>query len=209
MPKPQLVVLGASGNALDALDALQAGHEIVAFVDDDPARHGEMIDGVAIRPRAVLGDYPDAKVVALIGSEKSFARREEIIAGFGVPAGRFATIVHPRAHVSRQARLGRGTVVLAGATIPSNARLGDHVLVLPNTVIHHDAVIEDFSIIGAGVIIAGHVRIGKSSYVGSGSTIKNGITLGPKSLVGMAANVTKSFGENVVLVGNPAREMKR
>ena len=83
------------------------------------------------------------------------------------------------------------------------------MLVLPNTVIHHDAMIEDFSIIGAGVIIAGHVRIGKSSYVGSGSTIRNGITLGTKSLVGMAANVTKSFGGSVVLVGNPAREMKR
>lgn len=209
MPKPQLVVLGASGNALDALDALQAGYEIVAFVDDDPARQGEMIDGVPIRPRGVLGEYPDAQVVALIGSEKSFGRREEIIGGFGLPAERFATIVHPRAHVSRQAWLGRGTVVFAGATIPSNARLGDHVLVLPNTVIHHDTVAEDYSIIGAGVIIAGHVRIGRSSYVGSGSTIRNGVTLGPKSLIGMAANVTKSFDGGVVLVGNPAREMKR
>lgn len=209
MSQTQLVVLGASGNALDALDALQAEHEVVGFFDDDETRQGQSIEGIPILSRTALTKFPQAQAVALIGSEKSFAKRQQIIDGFGIATGRFSTILHPRAYVSRQAVLGNGVVVLPGVVIPSNARIGNHVLILPNTVIHHDSVVEDYSIIGAGVIIAGHVHIGASCYVGSGSTIKNNVTIGPRSLVGMGANVTKSFGNEMVLVGNPAREMKR
>jgi sugar O-acyltransferase (sialic acid O-acetyltransferase NeuD family) len=209
MMKPQLVVLGGGGNALDALDTLQTSYEVVAFVDDDVSRQQRTIGGIPVTSRSALTEYPDAKVVSLIGSEKTFTRREEIIAGFDIPQSRFGRVIHPLANVSAYASIGHDVIIFPGVTIPSNARVGNHIFILPNTVIHHDVVIEDYTIIGAGVIVAGNVKIGGSSYVGSGSSIKNNVEIGACSLIGMAANVTRSFKKESVLVGNPAKQLLR
>jgi sugar O-acyltransferase (sialic acid O-acetyltransferase NeuD family) len=208
MAKPELVVLGASGNAADAFEMLEASHEVIAFIDD-AAQPGRTFHGLPVLPRAGLARFPAAQVLCLIGSERTFRQRAEIIAGFGIAPERFATIVHPRASVSADAVLGRGVAVLAGVVIPSNARIGDHVLILPNTVVHHDAVVGECAIIGSNVVVAGGVEIGASAFVGSGATIKNGVAVGAASLIGMAANVVRSCPPGSVLVGNPARPLVR
>ncbi|MDR9774801.1 NeuD/PglB/VioB family sugar acetyltransferase [Rhizobium hidalgonense] len=209
MLKSQLVVLGGGGNALDALDTLQTSYEVVAFVDDDVTKQQRTIGGIPVTSRSALMKYPDAKVVSLIGSEKTFIRREEIIRSFNIHQSRFGRVIHPNANVSAYASIGRDVIIFAGVTIPSNARIGSHVFILPNTVIHHDSVIEDYTIIGASVVVAGNVNIGRSSFVGSGSSIKNNVEIGACSLIGMSANVTRSFKEESVLVGNPAKQLAR
>jgi UDP-2-acetamido-3-amino-2,3-dideoxy-glucuronate N-acetyltransferase len=45
--------------------------------------------------------------------------------------------------------------------------------------------------------------------IGSGSTILGGITVGENAVVGAGAVVTKDVPAYAVVVGNPAREMKR
>jgi sugar O-acyltransferase (sialic acid O-acetyltransferase NeuD family) len=155
--------------------------------------------------RSALTQYPDAMVVSLIGSEKTFSHREKIIGNFDIKLARFATVIHPKSNVSSYASLGYDVIVHAGVTIPSNAKIGNHTFILPNTVIHHDVVVEDYCVIGANVVIAGGVIIEKNCYLGSSSSIKNDLRIGSGSLVGMAANVLKSCDENAILIGNPAR----
>ena len=205
MAMRQLVVLGGGGNAKDALDTIQQGFEVVAFIDDDVTKQNTFLQNIPVLPRTALADFPDAQVVSLIGSEKTFAFRDRLIDDFGVEAGRFATIIHPSASVSKYASIGHDVVIFAGVSIPSNAKIGNHVFILPNTVIHHDTIVEDYAVIGSGVVIAGHVRIGRNSFIGSGSSIKNDVDIGDYSLVGMAANVIRNCEPRSVLVGNPAR----
>jgi sugar O-acyltransferase (sialic acid O-acetyltransferase NeuD family) len=208
MMKPALVVIGHSGNAVDALSALEAAFTVVACLDDDPALQGRSFEGAPILPLSALERFPDAQVVCLIGSERSHRRRGAIIDRLGLPDDRFATVIHPAAIVSRLARIGAGSVILAGAQV-SGATIGKHVIVLPQSVIHHDSVIGDMTLIGTGVVVAGHVRVGRSCYLGSGSTIKNGVALGDGALVGMAANVIRDVEPGATVVGNPARVLPR
>ncbi|ENM5791939.1 maltose O-acetyltransferase, partial [Vibrio mimicus] len=51
-------------------------------------------------------------------------------------------------------------------------------------------------------------RIGNNCWIGGHATINPGVTLGDNVVVASGAVVTKSFGSNVVIGGNPARVLK-
>lgn len=52
------------------------------------------------------------------------------------------------------------------------------------------------------------VVLGDDVWIGGGAAILPGVTLGNNVIVGTNATVTKSFGDNVVLAGNPARVIR-
>ena len=52
------------------------------------------------------------------------------------------------------------------------------------------------------------VNIGDNVWIGGGVTILPGVTIGNNTVVAAASVVTKSFPEDVVVAGNPARIIK-
>ena len=52
------------------------------------------------------------------------------------------------------------------------------------------------------------ITIGDNFWAGGGVTVLPGVTLGNNVVAGAGAVITKSFGDNVVLAGNPARVNK-
>lgn len=52
-------------------------------------------------------------------------------------------------------------------------------------------------------------RIGRKCFVGANAIVCPGVTLGDSVIVGAGAVVTKSFGSNVIVAGNPAVIIKR
>lgn len=53
------------------------------------------------------------------------------------------------------------------------------------------------------------ITIGDNCWIGGHATILPGVTLGDNVVVAAGAVVTKSFGSNVVIGGNPARILKK
>ena len=60
----------------------------------------------------------------------------------------------------------------------------------------------------SGLEYGAPITIGDNFWAGGGDTILPGVTLGDNVVAGAGAVVTKSFGDNVVLGGNPARVIK-
>jgi maltose O-acetyltransferase len=60
----------------------------------------------------------------------------------------------------------------------------------------------------AGTEMAAPITIGDNCWFGGDVTVVPGVTLGNNVVVGAGSVVTKSFGDNVVIAGNPARIIK-
>ena len=60
-----------------------------------------------------------------------------------------------------------------------------------------------------GITSNGSIHIGNDVWIGSNVCITAGVTLGDKSVVGAGAVVTKSFPERSVIVGVPAKLLKK
>ena len=56
-----------------------------------------------------------------------------------------------------------------------------------------------------GVELGFPIKIGDNCWIGAGAIINPGVTLGNNVVVASGAVVTKSFGSNVVIGGNPAK----
>ena len=59
-----------------------------------------------------------------------------------------------------------------------------------------------------GVELGLPVTIGDNCWIGAGAIICPGVTIGNNAVVGAGSVVTKSFGDNVVLAGNPAKVIR-
>ena len=53
------------------------------------------------------------------------------------------------------------------------------------------------------------VKIGKNVWIGAGATVLPGVIIGDNSVVGAGAVVTKDVPSNVIVVGNPARVLRK
>jgi len=85
----------------------------------------------------------------------------------------------------------------------------DNVMINNHVHIAHNVYIEKNSIITGCCNISGSVHIKRDTWLGPNCPIKNGITIGKNVLVGMGAVVRKSTKDNVVLAGNPAKEIHK
>lgn len=212
----KLIIFPCGGNARESLAAIESLNsvkkrwDVIGFIDDDPAFKGRECCGVKVLGgRDVLKKHPEASVLAVPGSPSNYKKRKEIIGSLGIEGGRFATIIDAGARVAADAAIGRNSLIMSGVFISSNVRIGNNCLILPNTSIMHDAVIGDYTCVGANVTISGNAVIGELCYIGSGSRIREKVRVGSGSLVGMGANVLKDAEPGVVVVGNPARVLRR
>ena len=88
-------------------------------------------------------------------------------------------------------------------TIGDNAMLGPNVQFY--TALHPLDAQERI----AGPEYGAPITIGDNVWIGGGAMILAGVTLGDNVVVGAGSVVTKSFGDNVVLAGNPPRVSKK
>jgi sugar O-acyltransferase (sialic acid O-acetyltransferase NeuD family) len=211
----KLVFLGVGANNSDILDAVleinrvKPSYEVLGYVtrDGEPA-------GVE-RELACLGDFEavrslpeDVQIAGFTFGPGSYRTWPNTVAGFGLPSERFATIVHPRAYVSGQSSVGRGSVVLAGTTVGAFVTIGDHVMVLQNVGLSHDDVIGDYTCIAVGASFSGSVRVGRNCFVGTNATLM-GVSIGEGSMVGAGTLIRHDVPPDEVWVGNPGRFLRK
>lgn len=87
--------------------------------------------------------------------------------------------------------------------------IGDNCMIAPQVAIYTATHPIDPVLRNSGRECAKSVRIGDNCWIGGHATINPGVTLGNNVVVGSGSVVTKSFGDNVVIAGNPARIIKK
>ena len=208
---PALVVYGAGGFAREVAwlaESCPDAGPVVAMIDDDPARHGSIVNGIPIFGLAeARAAFPTARMAIGIGSPQGRQAVAERAAAAGFT---FATLVHPRVEHSRWIEFGEGAVICAGNILTTNIRLGRQVQINLACTVGHDVDIGDFATLSPGVNCSGRVRIGARAYIGTNASIINGepdrpLIIGDDAVIGASACVTRDVAPGTTVVGVPAR----
>lgn len=209
MPQ-RLVIVGAGGFGREVAwlaGSLPETWDLVGFIDDNEAVQGTTISGFPVLGRLSETDrYADARLVVAVGSPRIRKKVVDRLVELG--RTRFATLVHPSAHVNEFSSIGDGSIVTAVTYISDKTVLGRHCILNANSAIGHDTTIGDFSTLAGHVDICGNVSIGNGTEIGVGAVVVPGVNIGAGSLCCAGSVVANNVAHNAVVAGNPARRIK-
>ena len=128
MIRPRILLAGAGGHARACIDVIEeSGRYDVAGLTGLPSEVGSRVLGYPVLGtdrdlEALLHDCPNALVA--IGQIKSVEPRERLYALLTGYDATMPVIISPRAHVSRHASIGAGTIVMHNAIVNAGATVG-------------------------------------------------------------------------------------
>jgi sugar O-acyltransferase (sialic acid O-acetyltransferase NeuD family) len=117
--------------------------------------------------------------------------------------------VHPTAAVSGLAHLENNVLVSAQASVNAGAVCGEGTIINTAAVVEHGCRIGPFAHIGPGAVLTGDVMVGAGSFIGAAAVVRPGISIGRQSIIGAGAVVLRDVPDYTVVVGNPAKPLKR
>ena len=206
--RDKILILGAGQFAEEVAELVwdTGAYEVVGFVEgqDTEERPNTLLGLPVLR----LADIARADVPHLAICAIGTPERRGLIERVRAEGMQFATIVHPRAHVSSTASLGVGSIIGVGAVVACGTRIGEHSIVNRGCLIGHHVQVGDYATLSPGANIAGRTRVGDDVYVGMGAIIIDGLAIGSGSVVAAGAVVTRDVPDRVRVMGIPARVVK-
>ena len=106
--------------------------------------------------------------------------------------------------------IGNNVIINEGCRIRRGVKIGDDVLVAPNVnFLTENHIYENSSVnINLQGVEFSEINIGSNVWIGTNVIILPGSKVEKNSIIGAGAIVTKSFGPNSVIAGNPAKLIK-
>ena len=188
-------------------------------------------DGVEIFPGSVLGKEP--KGAGATARQPQFERRVSI--GNNTSIGPHAvifydvtigdnTLIGDGASIREQCRIGSKCIISRYVTINYHTSIGDRVKIMDQTHITGNSTIEDDVFISLLVgsandntpLAEGYEEsrivgctIEKGALIGAGTTLMPGVVIGAGGMVGAGSVVSKNVEPNTLVIGSPARFVRR
>lgn len=192
----KLLLIGNGKHAAVVYEAaMMHGHKVVGVISQDKDTR---LPVPIVGSDSQLKNFSDHEFVVAIGDN---ARREKVYrvalsAGL-VPA---EPIIHPHAFVSPSARIGAGTVVMAGAIVQPHAKIGDNCIINTGATVDHDCVVNNHAHVCPGVNLAGTVNVGEGALVGTGTAVMPEMTIGDWAKVGAGSVIHKNVKANLTII---------
>jgi len=176
-----IILIGGGGHCKSVIDVVE--HEgvfnIIGIIDKSE-RIGESILNYKI-----IGNDSELKnlvktcenalisVGQIISPQKRIDLFENLLRlGFLLP-----TVISPRAYISKNSRIGIGTIIMHDAVISAGVVIGDNCIINTKSIIEHGSRIGDHCHISTNAVINGEVIVGEGSFIGSSAVTKEGIKI--------------------------------
>jgi acetyltransferase-like isoleucine patch superfamily enzyme len=190
----------------------------------------ELGDAVVVEAGTVLGKPPRLRTGSsaprtelgplVIGAGATICAGAVIYAGASIGAG---AIVGDQAQVRERVVVGAGTVIGRGSSVEFGVVIGERALIQSNVYVTAGALVEDDVFIGPGVVMTNDDTMGRhpeshalrgpvlrrACRVGGGAVLVPGVEIGAEAFVAAGAVVTRDVAEREVVMGVPARAVRR
>ncbi|MCR2802507.1 acetyltransferase [Paenibacillus soyae] len=206
-----IIVFGAGGHAKTVIDTLEKqGLYRIAGLLDGGKPAGSVIYGYEVLGNEEwLADRAGEIEGAIVAIGDNWRRSQVADAIRSLaPDLPFVSAIHPAAHIARGARIGAGSVIMAGAVLGSDAELGEHGIMYPGASIDHDCRIGRFVSWAPRSVSGGNVTVGDFSAIAIGAVLIHSVTVGEHCVVGAGSTVIRSIPSNTVAFGTPAKPVR-
>lgn len=212
----KLAIFGTSGFSKEVLDiAMDQNYKEIVFLTHDENIKGEVLGFPIQNEKNITTLAGNGYVFAIAAGSGDI--REKIYKKY--PDLIYPNLIHSSVTFGYQIESifakAKGLIFAAGVRITTACTFGDFIVLNLNATIGHDSRLDDFVSVMPGANISGNVHLCYGSYVGTGATVLQGkdeiskLQIGNKAIVGAGSVVVKAVVENTVVVGAPAKELKR
>ena len=102
-----------------------------------------------------------------------------------------------------------GLLAMPACVVHKKVKIGKYCILNSNSCVDHESNLGKGVHVMGSAYIAGRVTIDDYATIGANATILPDITIGKNAIVGAGAVVTKDVKNNEIVVGNPARVLKK
>ncbi len=205
-----LVIVGAGG----------FGREVLMWINDDCVGLGNNVRGFVDANKNALDEFDID--LPILGDPLTYtpATDERLVMAIGIPAikiklaeslrsrgGKFATLVHPSAHVGPRSQLGEGVVVCAGAIVSCDVVIDEFVMLNSYSTVGHDARIGRGTTLSSHADCTGHTRIGEGVFMGSHASVIPSITVGNGATIAAGSVAMRNVPAGATVLGVPAKKL--
>ena len=210
--RQNLVIIGAGGLAREVFDLFTELHssnndEIIfkGFLSDGPSNIEDFGYPKVI---STVTDYmPDTNDVFLCAIGNPM-HRYSTVQKIKVRGGVFINLIHPKAILAPNVKLGEGVIVKAFCVLDSQVSIGSYTYIQSSVIAGHDVQIGEFCQINSFSLIAGNVHIGDNCSINAGAKIIQGTKIGSGATVGIGSVVLRNVKPDTTVFGNPAKLLR-
>jgi acetyltransferase-like isoleucine patch superfamily enzyme len=181
-------------------------------------------DGVILGKRPRLARHSSAPRGELdglvLGPRVTVCANAVVFAGARIDAD---AILGDQSFVRERARVGAGTVIGRGSVVDPGVHIGERVRVQTNVYLTQGSLVEDDVFVGPGVCTTNDdtmsrhgldyelrgATLRRACRIGGGAVLVPGVEIGEEAFVGAGAVVTRDVPQRSLVVGSPARELRR
>ena len=216
--KKRLLIIGGHGSGeiamsiFEDINVITNEWELAGYLTDIREPGQKLGKHTIIGSTAEIMDYINKGYYihnALYFNAKDKKNRVVRFMELDIPLEANATGVHPTAIVSAGVKMGYGVLVNQYSLLQVNCGIENFVHVYSGSLIGHDSHVKNYCTIGAHSIIGGRVILKEGVHVGLNATIREDITVGQYSILGMSSVVVKDIEDFDIVVGNPAKTIKK
>jgi sugar O-acyltransferase (sialic acid O-acetyltransferase NeuD family) len=197
----KLAIYGAGGHGRVVADTASVlGWQEIVFYDESwPEQQKNSIWPVVGNFKKLIIDLLQLNgVIVAFGDCPARLKKTRELRQVNAP---MISLVHPMAYVSKNAILGLGSVVFAGAVINIEANIGEACIINTGSSVDHDCILGAGVHICPGAHLSGGVEVGEASWIGVGSCVRQGVNIGANTMIGAGAVIVKDVPSGVTMVG--------
>jgi sugar O-acyltransferase (sialic acid O-acetyltransferase NeuD family) len=175
-PKSKILLLGGGGHCKSCIDVIEqeGKYEIVGILDHKKLLGQKILEYFFIGTDDDIGKFSKKGYSFLItvGQVGSSAVRKKLFSLLKENNAQIATIISPRAYISKYTTIGRGTIIMHDVLVNASVSIGENCIINTKSLIEHDTTIEDFCHISTAAVVNGGVIVKEGTFFGSNAVSK-------------------------------------